>query len=228
MLDVKAFSSIVTLSLLVNSGLASFATQAQARITSPLPLRDAPNQTKLLDSEPMGIVPTSPTPNLADSIAACEAIVVRLNQALEVDLGQLSATPLPIMVYLSQPVRDGSGRTILPVGTAVQVQMVRSPDSVRFITESILVNNQLFAFAAASLPIPIRRVETPLNPNSPLFSLGMVGGGFGFAFGGQSGMTSGQAAGQATAALLTLLLSSEATMVSIPANTELILSRALR
>ncbi|MBF2037306.1 MAG: hypothetical protein IGR92_17945 [Leptolyngbyaceae cyanobacterium T60_A2020_046] len=174
----------------------------------------------------MEISPTSPTPNLADSIAACEAIVVRLNQALEVDLGQLSATPLPIMVYLSQPVRDGSGRTILPVGTAVQVQMVRSPDSVRFITESILVNHQLFVFAAASLPIPIRRVETPLNPNSPLFSLRMLGVALALVVKG--GMTSGQAAGQATAALLTLLLSSEATMVSIPANIELILSRALQ
>lgn len=226
MLDVKAFSSIVMLSLLMNSGLASFATQAHARIASPLPLRDTPNQIKLFDSEPMEISPTSPTPNLADSIAACEAIVVRLNQALEVDLGQLSATPLPIMVYLSQPVRDGSGRTILPVGTAVQVQMVRSPDSVRFITESILVNHQLFVFAAASLPIPIRRVETPLNPNSPLFSLRMLGVALALVVKG--GMTSGQAAGQATAALLTLLLSSEATMVSIPANIELILSRALQ
>lgn len=226
MLDVKAFSSIVMLSLLMNSGLANFATQAHARIASPLPLRDTSNQIKLFDSEPMEISPTSPTPNLADSIAACEAIVVRLNQALEVDLGQLSATPLPIMVYLSQPVRDGSGRTILPVGTAVQVQMVRSPDSVRFITESILVNHQLFVFAAASLPIPIRRVETPLNPNSPLFSLRMLGVALALVVKG--GMTSGQAAGQATAALLTLLLSSEATMVSIPANIELILSRALQ
>jgi hypothetical protein len=225
MLTLRRTSAFLILSTALTLGLMAPQGKAETIVNDINNSQKTRAETKDLNPVSVKQALFQPGISLTEAIANCDAILVRLNQAIDLDLGQSSATPLPVILYLIQPITSTEGEVLVPSGSAIQAQIVRSPDSVRFVADAIMVNNQLFPFQATSLPIPVQRVETAPNPNNPIFSLGMVGGGFGLAFGGQDGFLSGQSAGQATAALLSLLITNETTVVNIPPNSEFILSR---
>ncbi len=158
-------------------------------------------------------------------LAQCQAIVVRVPQAVELKLSQIQVTPMPLTLYLSHPVTDRDGNVLVPAGTPVAAQVRASANGVQITTEAIVLSSQLLPFESASATIPLRQIQEPLNPQSPTLSLGTVGSGFGFLIGGEEGRMSGQAAGQVTGLLVQMLSDRTTELVSIAPQTEWVLYR---
>lgn len=163
--------------------------------------------------------------DLNGAIAHSEVIVVTVPNTVELMLTQIESTPMPLTVYLAHPIQDIYGSVVIPAGIPVAAEVAATVDGVRLMTKAVVFESQLLPFQAASALIPPQQIQEPLNPETPMLSLGTVGGGFGLLIGGENAMQSGQAAGQVTGMVLHMLSDRTTEVLGIEAQTEWVLYR---
>ncbi|MEO1094328.1 MAG: hypothetical protein AAFX01_05455 [Cyanobacteria bacterium J06638_28] len=163
--------------------------------------------------------------DLNRAIAHSEVIVVTIPSTVELVLTQIESIPMPLTVYLAHPIQDIYGSVVIPSGTPVAAEVARAADGVRLITDAVVYESQLLPFPAVSALIPPQQIQEPVNPATPMLSLGTVGSGFGFLIGGEDAMRSGQAAGEVTGMMLHMLSDRTTEVLNIPAQTEWVLYR---
>lgn len=182
---------------------------ASACLTSAIALLFAPAAIAQTQPEQFPIAPLPEPTELAQIVTDYAAIVVKVPEAIELDLSAVSGTAVPTTLYLAQPIFYRTGNIAIAADCPIEARLVPSANGVRIVTEAVLVNGQLIPLQATSDIVPPSRIETPppvVPTNAPpqLVSLGRSVGSF-LGDGRESSLIQGAMVGQAADILIDLI-----------------------